>query len=164
MKKKARDLLLGEERTIEIIGKKVDEDKDSVVLRLDGALFDIGKEFIVSEEKIESTADNETWRLLMKPNAKIIQSMQIDYELGQRPIAANLFSKDRARIRAGLRPMTGVEYAGDYDCSFCTDCDCSDCPVDCSRCTDCGECGDCYVASLPSSRVRQVASDFRRRR
>jgi hypothetical protein len=160
-----RELLLAS-RSIELVGEKAGEDEKSFFVRVEGSIFEIAKEAIVSETPGSAASGVNVSRFVLRPDAKIVQSLLVDLQRGERPVAGSLFRQGRSRVR-GVAPL------GEFDCSRCTDCgdcvdcsrctDCGDC-VDCSRCTDCGDCGDCMVAGLPELADQRGLRSFRRRR
>ena len=84
-----KELLLAS-RLIELVGEKAGEDEKSLFLRVEDLIFQIAKELIVSETP-ESASGVSVSRLVLRPDAKIVQSLLVDLHRGERPVAANFF-------------------------------------------------------------------------
>lgn len=109
----------GEERKrppyITFEGNKLEEDENNIRIEIGKCTFEIEKKFVFDEEQLEKV-DSANCRLTVFSNARVVQSIAIDYDRGQLAIADDMFSRDDSDPTAG-----------EYDCCICTDCS-TDCP------------------------------------
>jgi hypothetical protein len=87
-----RELLLST-RQLYLVGLKVAEDEKRIYLRVDDSVFEITKDSIVSQKDVTSDEEGPLTGLKLDAGAKIIQSLLIDYERGDRPVFSNIFRR-----------------------------------------------------------------------